>query len=147
MAGGRPSDYNEEIAKEICDTVACTPKGLRKLCAENPHWPQPSTIWLWKRAHPEFSSLYMQAKADQVEPLIDEILDISDDSANDTIMRITKSGEEYEACNTEWLNRSRLRIDTRKWIACKLAPKLYGDKQQNEHGVSESVMQNIIDKL
>lgn len=147
MPGGRPTDYNEAIAKEICDIVATTPKGLKKLCAENPHWPAYSTIWLWKRTHPQFSNLYMQAKADQVEPLIDEILDISDDSENDTITRTTKSGEEYEACNTEWLNRSRLRIDTRKWIACKLAPKIYGDKQQNEHGVSESVMQNIIDKL
>ena len=30
--------------------------------------------------------------------------------------------------NSEYVQRSRIRIDTRKWIASKLKPKKYGDK-------------------
>jgi hypothetical protein len=28
--------------------------------------------------------------------------------------------------NSQAVQRARLRIDTRKWLACKLAPKVYG---------------------
>jgi hypothetical protein len=30
--------------------------------------------------------------------------------------------------NGEHVQRSRLRVDTRKWFASKVAPKIYGDK-------------------
>ena len=32
-----------------------------------------------------------------------------------------------KVANSEWINRSRLRVDTRKWLAGKLCPRLYGD--------------------
>ena len=35
--------------------------------------------------------------------------------------------------NGEALRRSAIRIDARKWLAGKMAPKKYGDKQQLEH--------------
>lgn len=40
--------------------------------------------------------------------------------------------------DNEHINRSRLRIDTRKWIAAKLAPKIYGDKMVSESRVTIS---------
>jgi hypothetical protein len=33
----------------------------------------------------------------------------------------------------EWIARSRLRVDARKWVAAKLKPKKYADKITNEH--------------
>ena len=33
--------------------------------------------------------------------------------------------------NNEHIQRSRLRVDARKWIAAKLLPKRYGDKLQH----------------
>jgi hypothetical protein len=33
-------------------------------------------------------------------------------------------------CNSEFIARSRLRIDTLKWLASKLVPRLYGDKEE-----------------
>jgi hypothetical protein len=145
---GRPSDYTDELANEICKAIATSSKGLKNLCAENPHWPHRDTILEWRFKNKAFSDLYMQAKVNQVEALVDECLDIADDTDNDTITKTTKSGEEYEACNSEWLNRSRLRIDTRKWLAAKLAPKLYGERQKSEHDISEgSLMEKLINKL
>ncbi len=125
---GRPSLYNPKIAQDICKLIGTTSKSLKNLCKENPHWPTMSTIFLWRINVPEFSELYTKARINRVEVYVDEIADIADDSSNDDLE--TDAGK--WAQNTEWLNRSRLRIDTRKWYASKLAPKLYGDKLQTE---------------
>jgi hypothetical protein len=127
MPGGRPTDYTEELAQEICDKVASRGAGLATFCSENPHWPHRDTIYLWLRKYPTFSDNYAKAKKDQVNALADEILAISDDSSRDSIVKEDKDGNEYEVFNTEFAARSRLRVDTRKWIAAKLVPRLYGD--------------------
>jgi hypothetical protein len=133
----RPTEYCEELANEICETIATNAKGLIALCAANPHWPPCEVIYRWKRRHPEFGLKYAQAKVDQIEPLVDECIDIADDLSHDNLTRYNHEGEEYEVANNEWINRSRLRIDTRKWFASKLAPKIYGDKV--EHKISASL--------
>lgn len=124
---GRPSSYNPKIAKEICDKIASCGKGLKRLCRENEHWPCHETIYNWLRKYPNFFDLYAKAKKDQVTALVEEILEISDDSSHDVLVKEDRDGNEYEVCNTEFVQRSRLRVDTRKWIASKLVPRLYGD--------------------
>lgn len=115
--------YSDELAREICDTIASEGKGLKRLCKENPHWPSYNTIYKWLRQHPIFSDLYAYSKKEQVTCLVDEILDIADDGSQDEI--IDNDGNVRQ--NSEFINRSRIRIDTRKWIATKLVPRLYGD--------------------
>ena len=57
--------------------------------------------------------------------MVEEGMEIADDSSDD--IKINKqTGEEY--LNTEFVQRSRLRFDARKWAASKLDPKKYGDK-------------------
>jgi len=127
MAAGRPTAYTLELAKEICDAIASQSKGLKQLCDENPHWPDRSNIKKWIRKDLTFRAMYTEAKKDQVESLVDDILEIADDTRNDTLTKYDHDGEPYEVCNSEWINRSRLRVDTRKWLAAKLCPRLYGD--------------------
>jgi|SRR5579864_9435584 hypothetical protein len=129
--GGVPLTYTKEIGEEICRKIAVSDYGLKRLCAENPHWPCRQTILEWRIKIDEFGVMYAKAKQDQVETLIDDCLDIADDTSRDTIIKTNKDGDEYEVCNTEWINRSRLRIDTRKFLAQKLAPKIYGDKKED----------------
>lgn len=125
---GRPTDYTLELAKEICDAVASSNVGIKKLCKERKHWPSHDTIYRWISCHKEFSDLYARAKRLQIEVIVDEILDIADDTSNDNFIN--------EDCkliiNHEHIHRSRLRIDTRKWLASKLVPKVYGDKIQSD---------------
>lgn len=123
MKTGRPTDYTPKLAQEICDVTASTGSGLPTLCRKFPHWPTTSSIYLWLRKHSEFSDKYYQAKKDQVNVLVDEILEISDNSARDD--KVNSHGD--TSCDSEWVARSRLRIDTRKWLAAKLVPRLYGD--------------------
>ena len=66
-----------------------------------------------------------------MEAWAEEINEIADDGRNDW-MTIQRGGEEVEVPNPEVLQRSRLRVDTRKWLMSKIAPKRYGEKLQTE---------------
>lgn len=124
---GRPTDYTPELALEICQKIATNGCGLATLCKANPHWPHRDTIYTWLRKYESFADMYTQAKKEQVNALVDDILEISDDSSYDVITKQDKDGNDYEVFNSEFAARSRLRVDTRKWIATKLVPRLYGD--------------------
>lgn len=136
---GRPSVYTKELVKEICDSIASSSKGVMRLCAENPHWPNKDTIFTWIKNNDEFSDQYARAKRCQVESFIDDMIEIADDSSGDVTLN-EHGGEVY---NAERVARSRLRIDTRKWIACKLVPRVYGDSKLHEEQSSESTINKI----
>lgn len=120
----RPSKYTEELADKICKAIAESSKGLVKLCKDNSDFPNPDTVYEWLKVKEGFSDKYARAREDQADFLADEIIEIADDSSNDTIT--TEKFGDIE--NKEWVNRSKLRVDARKWKASKLAPKKYGDK-------------------
>lgn len=126
---GRPTDYNSNLATKICEAVAITTDGLDKVCARNIGFPEASTIYKWRIKHPDFAQKYEDAKRNQAELLATEILKIADDDSQDTMIN-EMTGNVVQ--NSEFIARSRLRVDARKWIASKLLPKVYGDKVQNE---------------
>lgn len=123
--GGRPSGYSQELADRICSELA-TGKSLRTVCkAEG--MPSTQTVFRWLRTHEGFCDQYARAKDEAADALVDEMLDIADDAANDWMKVHDKDNPGYRL-NGEAINRSRLRVDTRKWIAAKLKPKRYGEK-------------------
>ncbi len=123
---GRPTKYCPYIVEEICELVATDTCGLKALCDKHPHIPNHDTIQRWRYLYPTFSSQYAQAKMKQAELLAEECLEICDKDDED--IKYDKDGNEI--CNTEFIARARLRVDTRKWIATKLAPRIYGERQQ-----------------
>lgn len=130
MAGGRPSDYTQEITDRICAELA-DGKSLRTVCKPD-DMPSKTTVFSWLRKYPEFLNQYTRAKEESADALTDEMLDIADDGANDYTTEINQNGEEYKKVDKDHIQRSRLRIETRKWLASKLKPKKYGDKQYIE---------------
>lgn len=103
---GRPSDFTQEKADDICSWLA-EGHSLRGYC-EKPGAPDMTTIMRWLRLEEGFSKQYARAKEESADALADDILHIAD-TAKDA-------------------NLGRLRVDSRKWIASKLKPKKYGDK-------------------
>ncbi len=85
----------------------------------------------WLRDDDAFADQYARARTDLLEHWADEIVAIADDSSSDWEMRKRENGEEYEVVNQEVVNRARLRVDTRKWLMSKLAPRKYGDKVEH----------------
>lgn len=123
---GRPSLYSEELAMDICKRIM-SGESLRSICKDEA-MPNRQTIfnWLADSDHPFFGQ-YARARDIQMDLFIDEIIDISDDGSNDFIEVMTKNGVKIMV-DHDHIQRSKLRIDTRKWIASKLKPKKYGDK-------------------
>lgn len=76
------------------------------------------TSWLEKR--------YAQACVLRADALFEEMIDIADDGSNDTYID-AKTGKR----KTDWevVGRSRLRIDTRKFMLAKSRPEKYGEAQ------------------
>jgi hypothetical protein len=97
--------------------------------AQDPELPASSTIYEHLIESTAFAEKYARAREAQMEAMADEILAIADDSTSDT-MTVKRGDSEASAPDNEWINRSRLRVDTRKWLMSKLAPKKYGDKQE-----------------
>lgn len=125
---GRPSIYNKELADRICREISISTDSLQKICRENEGFPTPKTIYEWRIDHKDFGDKYDKAKRSQADLLAQEIIDISDDSSRDQMMN--EKGN--MVLDSEYVARSRLRVDSRKWVASKLLPKVYGDKQQIE---------------
>lgn len=122
---GRPSLYTEELALTICDRLS-NGESLRSVCRDEA-MPHKKTVLRWIRDKEDFRAQYARAKEESADALVDEMLEIADDGSND-LMTIEKGDYSYEVENKEVTNRSKLRVDTRKWIASKLKPKRYGDK-------------------
>jgi hypothetical protein len=69
-------------------------------------------------------------------PLAEEMLDITDDGSNDWMEIHDKDGTSIGwKLNGEHVQRSRLRVDTRKWVASRLKPKKYSERLDMNHGV------------
>ena len=124
---GRPSEYEPVIADIICEHLA-DGISLREIC-RGEDMPNKSTVFRWLAAHADFRDQYARAREAQADALADELLDIADDGDNDWMERKGEDGQSLGwRGNGEAIQRSRLRVDTRKWIASKLKPKKYGDK-------------------
>jgi hypothetical protein len=126
MPAGRPSTYTPEIAAFICQRIA-NGESARKICADE-DMPALASIFNWIAAHPEFLEQYTRARETQMEAMAQEIIDIADDGRNDLIEQDLGYGVIVQKVDQEHIQRSRLRVDTRKWLMSKLAPKKYGDK-------------------
>lgn len=133
----RPTDYSQELAATICSKLA-DGESLKSICSAD-EMPDKATVYRWIIAHEEFRDLYARAREDQADTLADEIIDIADQSNHDTI--VDEHGNERP--DGEWIARSRLRVDARKWVASKLKPKKYGDSMTHKGDASEPISVNI----
>lgn len=125
---GRPAKYSEALAKKLCLEIATSKYGIHKICKQK-GFPGVSTIfaWLQDERYKDFQEWYARARQLQAELLKDEMISVAYDSSKDTKVIETRHGE-IEVEDKEWTSRSRLKVDTLKFIASKLWPKVYGEK-------------------
>lgn len=123
--GGRPSEFNQNIADRICAGIACG-DSLRTVCLED-DMPNPVTVYRWLRINTEFCKQYELAKVDSADAMAEDILEIADNGLNDWMEIHDKEGEcvGYRV-NGEHVQRSKLRLEARKFLMGKLKPKKYG---------------------
>lgn len=120
---GRPSTYLRETADLICQRLA-DGESLRSIC-RLPGFPPRATVQGWIMDDLDgFSGRYARARDLGLEEMADELIDISDDGRRD----YTQSADGREVPDHDHIQRSKLRVDTRKWILAKRMPKVFGER-------------------
>lgn len=128
QTGRPPTEYDPQIAEEICEAIATGPLGLRKLCEANRHWPCESVVRKWLTFNDVFATNYAQARQQQADIYEDELLDISYAANADLKIATGKDGKPYLKVVGEAIQRSTLKVASLKWVMAKRNPNRYGDK-------------------
>jgi hypothetical protein len=107
----RPSEYNFELCKEICELIA-NGQNIIAALESNVNYPAWPTFRRWKMEHEELRTLYVNSVQDKAEALEAEM----DDYRN---MLLNK---EIDASTYNTL------VQTLKWKMAKFYPKMFGDR-------------------
>jgi len=118
---GRTSTFTQKTAQEILTRLS---KGepLASVCRDE-GMPATRTVSDWCATHPEFGADFVRAREAGFDAIAAECLDIADEVSRDTV-----ATEQGERPNTEWISRSKLRVETRLRLLAKWDPRRYGDK-------------------
>jgi hypothetical protein len=123
VAISRAVQATPELLDEICDRIAAG-EFLMDICKDE-HMPSRESVRRWvNKDHMGMWDMYHRAQFSRVFGWVDEIMEIADDSSGD--WKVSPKGRKQ--IDKEAVQRSRVRIDTRKWLLAKLLPKQFGDK-------------------
>lgn len=125
--------YSEELFARILERIAAG-ESVAQICVDE-DMPSQRAFYNWLNKDEELVQKYARARETQADAIFDEILQIADEARNDWMERHGEDDAGWQA-NGEHIQRSKLRIDARKWVASKLAPKKYGDRMAVDHTVS-----------
>jgi hypothetical protein len=125
---GRPSSITPAIQEEMLLRIA-NGETAREICRgeDMPSW---AAFCQFKRKpeNESFQDQYRIALEDGMSVWETDIKDIAEDDSKD----FQPDGKGGVRSDNTSVNRSKLRIDTMKWIMSKRMSKIYGDKIQQE---------------
>lgn len=138
----RPRKHDRpKIVKDICAKIA-SGQLVKDACAE--HGIDSAMLRQWTAAEPRLATLYARAREDQAHALAEQAVEIANGADEEGAARVAEMveavhGAEEEdkaqvlrALTREAVQRDKLRVDTRKWMASKIAPRMYGEKITTE---------------
>lgn len=119
----------------MCELLM-TSGSLRAVCRTE-GMPDRGTVMRWVVDDIDgFAAKYARAKDMGIDEFVDETLEIADDGTNDWMK--TERGPQLDS---EHVQRSKIRIETRRWLAERMAPKRYGLKQGMDVTNSDGTLQ------
>ena len=127
---GRPSSYHPVVAEKICELLS-DGIPLREICRMEgmPPW---RNIYFWMARDEDLSAHIARAREVGYDNIAEECLDIADNAQNDWMDREIRNAqgkiEVVRVADTEHIQRSKLRIETRLKLLAKWKPEKYGDK-------------------
>lgn len=125
-------EINKNAAIDLILDCIASGQSLKSIIDSRPRSEVPaySTFMLWLDENKSLSEKYARAMEQRELFLLDEIFKIADDSEGDYDGGLVIEGVELKEpkFNAEHVQRSRLRVDVRKWALSKMNAKKYGDK-------------------
>jgi hypothetical protein len=92
--------------------------------------PDRTTVFRWLKEREDFRSQYAGACDDRADAIFDEMLEMADTSVIGVKVETGPAGELVKTVTGDMIERSRLGIETRKWVLGRMKPKKYGDRLQ-----------------
>jgi hypothetical protein len=129
-----PTIFDSGIFDKICDLISHG-YTLRRACLAIKETDgfsiTPVGVRYWVTYEPTCAARYARARNAHLDNMEEEILDIADDMRNDIVRdrdgNPVIDGRGNPLVNHEYVQRTRLRVETRKWMLSKLRPQVYGD--------------------
>lgn len=109
----RPVVFDAALAEAVCERLAAGSQGLEAVCVDR-DLPSSATVYRWLADYPAFAAQYGEARRIQAHRMFDEARAIA------------------RAATTKSVAVAKLRIDTLKWQAAKLAPRVYGVRVERD---------------
>ena len=123
--------FSDEIIAELLAEIASTPKSLESICSADERYPSSRTFYRWIDTDEALCQRYARAKQAQMQVLADQIVDLADTER--ICQKVTmKADGSREVVILDQVERTKLQIDSRKWLLSKLDPKKYGDRVSQE---------------
>ena len=141
---GRPTKYSRRVADAILLDIAVGEHSLRHACAA--HGVPPGTFSGWVVDDVDgLAERYMRARRIRAHGWADEIIEIADFKGDDFV-----ETDRGVAFNREAVQRSSLKVDTRKWLLSKMLRDEFGEKVQvngtlglDVAGASDSIIEKL----
>lgn len=86
------------------------------------------TNWLHDARAPSRADKYARAREDRAHVFAEQVVEISDEAEVTRRIDPETGAVEEVVFDATAIQRNRLRVDARKWLASKMAPRTYGDK-------------------
>jgi hypothetical protein len=114
------SKYTSEMAEAVLEELRAHGSTLKAAKAVGL---DRSTIVKWTESDPDFEQQYARAKLEGIDALVEDTIEISDQSPTPTAQGNIDTGA---------VQHARLRIETRRWYAERLAARKYGVLSRHE---------------
>src|ERR1700761_1148494 len=124
----RPRKPTPALLDAICERLAGGQTGA-EVCRD-PAMPTWALLCTWRQKDAAFDKRYWVARKQGCEFHADEIITIADDGSNDYVERKLKDGGTRLIWDRESFERSRLRVDARKWTASRILRHLFGERAE-----------------
>lgn len=126
IAVGR-GKLTEKVALELLNRLS-RGETLKSICRDA-YMPSYQQVMKWVKTDPDFQTAYLSAQEFRMNMFADEILEIADNSVGDIRLGFDKKGNVIPEVNFEAIQRSKLRIDTRKYLMERYAKETYAPQK------------------
>lgn len=126
---GRPSHYSNKLADEILKRIMLG-ESISKIC-DSANMPHRVTVHNWIRNPKKYKAEYFTDKLAMA-------YEVRYDAWFDEMAEIADNADPLE------VQKAKLRIDTRKWILARGAPKKYGTKLEVDNNHSGEIKINMV---
>ena len=128
--------YKQEVKDKTFNTICkeiSKGRSLRNVLRDNTDLPNMTTIFEWLALSKEYHKQYAGACEERAIQMFEDMFEIADETQNDWTDKINGRGEVVgRKPDNEAIQRSKLRVDTRKWALSKMFPKKYGERIEIE---------------